>query len=171
MSCCNFENTKQNAQNNEFYWNENKCAGHKYITYHMYAHIDHIYASINTSSCPAKSQICPLLSTAKYANPKEKNVPCLFIYTKSLCSFPIINQRGKRISWFVYIVTRTHCHYKPGMVADTCLMVSLGSVTEWPIVLESSYISWSFPPWNIKHTVSGLSIDLLELFNNNTCTS
>lgn len=34
MSCCYFENAKQNAQNNELHQNENKCADHKYVTDH-----------------------------------------------------------------------------------------------------------------------------------------
>lgn len=57
MSCCNFENTKQNAQNYELHQNENKCADRKYITYHVCAHLDHIYTSMNTSSCPANIHV------------------------------------------------------------------------------------------------------------------
>lgn len=36
MSCCNFENAKQNAQNDELHQNENKCADHKYVTNHKF---------------------------------------------------------------------------------------------------------------------------------------
>lgn len=36
MSCCNCDNAKQNAQNNELHQNENKYADHKYVTNHKF---------------------------------------------------------------------------------------------------------------------------------------
>lgn len=61
MSCCNFENAKQNAQNNELHQNENKCADHKYVTNHkfmptwtiyLYIH-KHVFLSRKKSNKPS----------------------------------------------------------------------------------------------------------------------
>lgn len=118
----------------------NSCPHGPYLYIHK-----HVFLSRKRSNKPSR-----LLQSMLILRKKK------FLILHNLCAH---FEKRERISWFVYIVTRTHCHYKPGMIADTCLMVSEGSVTEWPIVLESSYISWSFPPWNVKNTVTDQFID------------
>lgn len=67
MSCCNCDNAKQNAQNNELHQNENKCADHKYVT------------TVITNSCPHG----PYLYIHKHVflSRKKSNKPSL-VYCK-----------------------------------------------------------------------------------------
>lgn len=52
------------------------------------------------------------------------------------------------VDWFEHFPNWSSLMLQRLRICLICAMVSSGLVTVWPIVLESSNISWSFPPWN-----------------------
>lgn len=74
MSCCNFENAnKMHKTMNYTKMKTNVPIISMLLITNSCPHGPYLYI-INMCSCPAKNQISPLLSTAKYANLKKKKV-------------------------------------------------------------------------------------------------